>query len=76
MDAALVTLILNLIATPVLVLLTLWAKARISTQERHDRREDDYFDNLSERVVHLEKEIREVRVGFRELKYFSDFGRC
>lgn len=65
MDEALITLLINAVATPVLVLITLWVR---SSQQRSDRsltREDGFISGLEKRVISLEKEIREVRIELK-----------
>lgn len=73
MDITLVTLIVNAIATPILVLITMWLKSIIARGERDERRHDGYISNLERRIQALEKEVREVRVELknRDAEYLA-----
>lgn len=73
MSAELITLIINVIATPLLVVLTLWVRSSISTKERDQKREDGFINELIKRVENLESEIKEVRVELknRDAEYLA-----
>lgn len=73
MTSDLVTLIVNVIATPLLVLLTLWVRSSLSTKERDQRREDGFINELIKRVENLELEIKEVRIELknRDAEYLA-----
>lgn len=68
-------LLINAIATPILVLLTMYARSRISSGERREKREDAYIDVLTNRVTQLEKDLQEVRVELknRDVEYVELF---
>jgi chromosome segregation ATPase len=73
MDTALITLIINALITPLLVVLTMWFKSGISAKDRASLREDGFITGLEKRVLDLEKEIREVRVELknRDTEYLT-----
>lgn len=73
MNMEFATLVVNAILTPVLVLLTLWAKSGISQKERMTKREDGFIEGLAKRIEDLEKEVREVRVELknRDAEYLN-----
>ncbi len=65
-------LIINVIATPLVTLLTLWIKGALESQKRQDIREDGLIKGLELRVLALEKrldekerEIKEIRVELK-----------
>lgn len=79
-DTSVVITILNLIFTPVIVLLTMWAKAGFEKDKRRDNRDDKHFDELENRIMILEKrlddkekEIKEIRVELknRDVEYIA-----
>lgn len=65
MSADILTLMINAVATPLLVLATMWVRSLISVGERRQKREDGFIDELVKRVAHLETEIKEVRVELK-----------
>lgn len=64
-DSTIITLIINTIVTPILVLATLWLKASVSSRNHTTVREDGFISELNIRVKNLEKEIREVRAELK-----------
>lgn len=64
-DPTTITLVINAIITPLLVLFTLWVKKNVSKEERDEKRHDKQVDSFEERIRHLEKEIREVRIELK-----------
>lgn len=73
MSADLITLIVNVIATPLLVVLTMWVRSQISSKERDQKREDGFIEELIKRVAQLELDIKEVRAELknRDAEYLS-----
>lgn len=65
MDATILTLIINAVVTPLLVLATLWLKSQTASRSHALTREDGFINELNKRVVSLEKEIREVRIELK-----------
>lgn len=68
----LITLGANVIITPTLVLATMWVRNSFNKEERRDKRDDKYLENLELRVRDLEKrldlkekEMREIRVELK-----------
>lgn len=66
MPETITTLLINAIATPVLVLITMWLNRSISSGERRDNRDDGFIADMKKRLDSLEREIKEVRI---ELKH-------
>lgn len=64
-DTTLITIIVNGVLTPVLVLLTMWMRSTVSTKQRILSREDGFISGLEKRIISLEREIREVRVELK-----------
>lgn len=64
-DPTIITLVINAIVTPFLVLLTMWAKSNRSSREHAVIREDGFINELNKRVQALEQEIKEVRAELR-----------
>lgn len=64
-DATLITLVINAIVTPLLVVFTMWAKSSVSSRNHATVREDGFISELNNRVKALEKEIREVRAELK-----------
>lgn len=75
MNPELLTIIINAIATPVLVLLTMWIRNSFSTEERRQKREDGFIDDLRLRIEALEKELKVVKVELknRDAEYVELF---
>ena len=73
MSADFITLVVNVIATPLLVVLTMWVRSQISSKERDQKREDGFIDELIKRVAQLETDIKEVRAELknRDAEYLS-----
>ena len=73
MSADILTIVLNVIATPLLVVLTMWVRSQISSKERDQKREDGFIDELIKRVAQLETDIKEVRAELknRDAEYLS-----
>jgi chromosome segregation ATPase len=73
MSADLLTLVVNVIATPLLVVLTMWVRSQISSKERDQKREDGFIDELIKRVGQLETDIKEVRAELknRDAEYLA-----
>lgn len=65
MSVEILTLLVNAIATPVLVIFTMWIKNSFSRQDRQQKREDGFIANMEKRIVDLERDIREVRVELK-----------
>lgn len=67
------TLLINAVATPILVILTLWVRSVISQKDRQEMREDGFIAGLEKRIASLEKEVREVRIELknRDAEYLS-----
>lgn len=65
MDVTIITLVINTIITPLLVLATLWVKSQTATKNHAMTREDGFISELNKRVQNLEKEICEVRVELK-----------
>ena len=80
-------LILNVLVTPLIVLVTLWVRSRIASETRTDERQDGLIKNLIERVDVCEKrhanrdtEIKEIRAELKNrdaeyLKLYQDYTR-
>lgn len=64
-DPVLITLIINAVITPLLVIATMWVRSGTLSKERAVTREDGFINELNKRVQALEKEIREVRVELK-----------
>jgi chromosome segregation ATPase len=75
MDPTLLSLLINAIATPLLVLLTMWFRSSLSTKERTEKREDGFITGMEERIAQLEREVREVRIELknRDAEYLDLF---
>ena len=73
MSTDLLTIVLNVIATPLLVVLTMWVRSQISSKERDQKREDGFIDELIKRVAQLETDIKEVRAELknRDAEYLA-----
>lgn len=73
MSEQIAILILNVIATPAMVIITLWVKSLLSSKERIEKREDGFINGLEKRVLDLEREVKEVRVELknRDKEYFE-----
>jgi chromosome segregation ATPase len=73
MIADFITLVVNVIATPLLVVLTMWVRSQISSKERDQKREDGFIDELIKRVAQLETDIKEVRAELknRDAEYLA-----
>ena len=65
MNDVTITLFINAVLTPTLVLVTMWFKSIISSKNRSLDREDEFIAGLVERIEGLEKEIREVRIELK-----------
>lgn len=65
MDATLITLIINAVLTPIIVLITLWVRSNIAKSNRMTDREDGFITGMEKRIIALEKEIREVRIELK-----------
>lgn len=65
MDATILTLIINAVVTPLLVIATLWVKSQTASKNHTLTREDGFIAELNKRVQTLEKEIREVRIELK-----------
>lgn len=69
MNEVVLTLIVNGIATPILVLVTMWVKQALSSNEKRERRsdaiEDEYRKETTARIDSLEREIRELRMELK-----------
>lgn len=61
----LITLAINAVLTPLLVILTLRTRAGISKGERDEKRHDGFITGLERRILALEKEVREVRIELK-----------
>lgn len=64
-DPTIINLVINAIATPLLVLLTMWFKSSVSSRNHATTREDGFIAGLDKRIVALEKELREVRIELK-----------
>lgn len=64
-DPTIITLVINAIVTPLLVLFTMWLKKNASKEERDEKRHDRQVDNFEARIKNLEKEVREVRIELK-----------
>jgi chromosome segregation ATPase len=73
MSADFITLVVNVIATPLLVVLTMWVRSQISSKERDQKREDGFIDELIKRVAQLETDIKEFRAELknRDAEYLA-----
>jgi len=73
MSTDLLTLVVNVIATPLLVVLTMWVRSQISSKERDQKREAVFIDELIKRVAQLETDIKEVRAELknRDAEYLA-----
>lgn len=73
MTEALITLIVNAIATPFFVLLTMWVRSASTQKDRISKREDGFITGMEKRIDTLEREIREVRVELknRDAEYLT-----
>lgn len=60
-----VTLIANIVVTPLLTLITLWVRNSFSTANRTMTREDNFISALNDRVKALETEIKVVRTELK-----------
>ena len=69
----LITLGINAVITPLLVLLTLWVRSNISKGERDEKRHDSFVAGMEKRIIALEKEVREVRIELknRDAEYLA-----
>jgi len=65
MDTTLITLLINAVVTPLLVLLTLWARASTARGSQMFERENGFISGMEKRIIALEKEVREVRVELK-----------
>lgn len=59
------TLLINAIATPLLVILTLWVRSMVSSKERSEKREDKFIADLERRLQSVEQELKVVRVELK-----------
>lgn len=73
MSTELITLGINAVATPLLVLVTMWIKNSFSKEERQQKREDGFIEELRTRIDTLEREVREVRAELknRDVEYIE-----
>ena len=65
MNETLLTLLINAVLTPILVLITLWVRSSISRSQHALDREDGFISGLEKRIISLEKEVREVRIELK-----------
>lgn len=63
------TIVANVVLTPILTLFTLWVKSALKSGQARERRnedhEDAYIEQFEKRIADLEKEVRELRVELK-----------
>lgn len=65
MNADSISLIVNVLLTPALVLITMWVRNSFAKDERQAKREDGLISDLIKRVDDLERQLREVRAELK-----------
>jgi peptidoglycan hydrolase CwlO-like protein len=65
MDSLLLTLIVNAVVTPLLVIVTNLFNNSANSAKRRDARDDNFIRSLEKRLSDLEREIKEVRIELK-----------
>ena len=65
MNENIIVLLMNAVATPLLVIITMGVRNSFDKDKRQEKREDGFIDEMRKRIEILEKEVREVRVELK-----------
>ena len=65
MNESIIVLLMNVVATPLLVVLTMAVRNSFDKDKRQEKREDGFIDEMRKRIEILEKEVRELRVELK-----------